>query len=284
MEIIVGKYCGFCAGVNYCVNKAESIINESKENIYCLGEIIHNETVINDLETKGMITVNTIEEVPDNSKVIFRAHGEAKEVYEKALAKNLEIIDLTCGKVKIIHNKVEKNNDKYIIIVGKKTHPEVLGTKGYAKNAYVIENEEDIADSFSNFKKTKLTKVYIVVQTTYNESKFNYLLEKIKEKYQNIDIIVDNTICAATKNRQDEVVEITKKADKIIIIGGKHSSNTKELANIAETYCQNVYLVQTLSDLKEYNFSKEDVVGVTAGASTPEYSINEIVKYLGELK
>ena len=284
MQIIVGKYCGFCAGVNYCVAKAEETISNSKENIYCLGEIIHNESVIADLESKGMITVNNIDEVPDNSKVIFRAHGEAKEVYEKAQAKNLDILDLTCGKVRIIHNKVEKNNDKFVIIIGKKTHPEVIGTKGYTINSYVIETEEDIEPSYKAFKESKLKKVYIVAQTTFNEPKFLEYLDKIKELYKDTELIIDNTICDATKNRQDEVTTISKQVNKIIIIGGKHSSNTKELANIALNYCPNVYLIQTVEDLKEYSFNEEDIVGVTAGASTPKELIRDVVDYLGGIK
>ena len=283
MELIVGKYCGFCAGVNYCVTKAEETISNSKEKIYCLGEIIHNETVIADLESKGMITVNNIEEVPDNAKVIFRAHGEAKDVYEKAQAKNIDILDLTCGKVRIIHNKVEKNSNKFVIIIGKKTHPEVIGTKGYTKKCFVIESDEDIKDSYKEYQASKLKQIYIVAQTTFNEPKFNKILEEIKQVYQNEDIIVDNTICEATKNRQDEVVDIAKKVNKMIIIGGKHSSNTKELANIALNYCQNVYLIQTIEDLKDYTFNQDDIVGITAGASTPKELINEIVDYLGGL-
>ncbi len=281
MKIIVGKFCGFCAGVNYCVTKAEETISNSKEKIYCLGEIIHNETVIEDLESKGMITVNSIEEVPNNSKVIFRAHGEAKEVYEKAQAKNLEVLDLTCGKVRVIHNKVEKNSGSFVIIIGKKTHPEVIGTKGYTQKSYVIETEEDIEKSYQAFQESKLDKVYIVAQTTFNEPKFKEYLDKIQDIYKGVDIVIENTICDATRNRQDEVVDIAKQVDKMIIIGGKHSSNTKELANIAEKYCKNVYLVQTIEDLKEYSFNKDAIVGVTAGASTPKESIQEIVDYLG---
>lgn len=281
MKVIVGKYCGFCAGVNYCVTKAKETISKAKENIYCLGEIIHNEKVIEDLESKGMITAENIEDIPDNSKVIFRAHGEAKKVYETAAAKNLEVLDLTCGKVRIIHNKAEKNQDKFVIIVGKKTHPEVIGTKGYTKYGFVIENEEDIKEAYKEYESSKLKQIYIVAQTTFNEPKFHHLLDLIKETFKDVDIIVDNTICDATKNRQDEVTEISKQVNKMVIIGGKHSSNTKELANIAINYCKDVYLIQTIDDLKEYEFNKDDIVGVTAGASTPKEIINEIVEYLG---
>ena len=284
MEIIVGKACGFCAGVNYTIKKATELLEQTKEKIYCLGEIIHNERVINKLENMGMITVESLDEIPDGSKVIFRAHGEAKRVYEEAEKKNLEVIDLTCGKVRLVHIKVEKaKEDSFVIIIGKKSHPETIGTLGYAgNNSYVIEKVEDFNDLPASFKESKLNKVYIVVQTTFNDALFAEYVDKIKELID-AEIIVDNTICDATRNRQQEVLEMSKDVDKMIIIGGKHSSNTKELATVAETNCSNIYLVQELEDLKDVEFTEKDKVGVTAGASTPQESIDEIVSYLGGL-
>ena len=283
MKIIVGKSCGFCAGVNYTIKKATELLEETKDKIYCLGEIIHNERVISKLEKMGMITVNSIDEIPDGSKVIFRAHGEAKHVYEEAKAKHLEIIDLTCGKVRLVHNKVEKGSlDSFVIIIGKKTHPETIGTLGYAgPNSYVIEKEEDLINLKEAFTASKLNKAYIVAQTTFNDALFAEYVDKIKE-ILNTEIIVDNTICAATRNRQEEALEISKSVDKMIIIGGKHSSNTKELATVAQENCNDIYLVQELEDLMSVEFKENDKVGITAGASTPQESIDEIVNYLKE--
>ena len=229
----------------------------------------------------GMITVNSLEEIPSHSKVIFRAHGEAKHVYEEAKKKELEVIDLTCGKVRLIHTKVEQADDSFVIIIGKKSHPETIGTLGYAKNSYVIESEEDFNNLQEAFNNSKLNKVYVVAQTTFNDSLFAEYVNKIKE-ILDTEIIVDNTICAATRNRQEEVLEMSQKVNKMIIIGGKHSSNTKELATVAEKNCQDIYLVQELNDLKEVVFNNEDIIGITAGASTPQESIDEIVNYLKE--
>jgi len=283
MEIKIAKLCGFCAGVNYTIKKATELLEETNDKIYCLGEIIHNERVINKLENMGMITVDNINEIPEGSKVIFRAHGEAKKVYEEAKKNNLEIIDLTCGKVRLVHNKVEKaSSEDFVIIIGKKTHPETIGTLGYAgNNSYVIENEEDFNNLKETFNKSKLNKVYIVAQTTFNDLLFREYIEKIKDLL-NVEVIVDNTICDATRNRQEEVLEMSESVDKMIIIGGKHSSNTKELAMVAQENCREIYLVQELDDLKDVEFNEKDKVGITAGASTPRESIDEIVNYLKE--
>ena len=280
MELTIGKLCGFCAGVNYTINKTIEIL-EKEKNIYCLGEIIHNERVIKRLEDMGMITVNSLDDIPPHSKVIFRAHGEAKHVYEEAKKKELEIIDLTCGKVRLIHTKVEQADDSFVIIIGKKSHPETIGTLGYAKNSYVIESDEDFNNLQDAYNNSKLNKVYVVAQTTFNDLLFAEYVDKIKELLDT-EIIVDNTICAATRNRQEEVLEMSKNVDKMIIIGGKHSSNTKELATVAEKNCQNIYLVQELADLKDVEFNENDKIGITAGASTPGESIDEIVSYLKE--
>lgn len=282
MEVIVGKTSGFCFGVENAVSGAQKVLKENNEKIYCLGEIIHNEQVIKSLENCGMITVDNLEEVPEGGNVIFRAHGEAKKVYEMAEKRNLKVFDFTCPKVKAIHIKVEREKEKsFIIIVGKRNHPEIIGTKGFAgENSYVIENEDDILDCYMEYEKTNLGRVYVVSQTTFSSAKFDKLLEEIQLNFYEADVFVDKTICDSTENRQQETREISKKANQMIIIGGKHSSNTKELAKVAEENCGKVYLVQTVDDLKGVEFSENDVVGVMAGASTPRESIEEIVNLL----
>lgn len=281
MEIIVGKLAGFCFGVENAVSEALKKLEFSESEVYCLGEIVHNEQVVKNLENKGMITVSSIDEIPDNSNVIFRAHGEPKRVYDEAKKKNLQIIDLTCPKVKAIHIKVEKEkDDAFIIIVGKKNHPETIGTQGFAgKNSFVIENEDEILDCYMEYEKTNLGRVFIVSQTTFSSVKFDKLIEELELNFYEADVIVDKTICDATENRQKETREISKKVNKMIIIGGKHSSNTKELAKIAEENCGNVYLVQSIEDLKNVKFSDNDKIGIMAGASTPKESIDKIVKF-----
>lgn len=286
MEIIVGKTSGFCFGVENAVTCAEKCLIDNKEKVYCLGEIIHNEQVIESLEKMGMITVNNICEIPDGQNVIFRAHGESKNVYALANSKNLNILDFTCPKVRAIHIKVEKEKqNSFIIIIGKRNHPEIIGTKAFAgTNSFVIENEDDILDCYIEYEKTNLGRVYIVSQTTFSSLKFDKLVEEIQLNFCEADVFVDKTICDSTENRQKEAKELCKISNKMIIIGGKHSSNTKELARIAEENCKNVYLIQTVEDLKNMHFFESDKIGIMAGASTPKQNIENVVNYLKSYK
>lgn len=283
MEIIVGKLSGFCPGVKNTIKKAEIALKEKKE-VYCLGEIIHNGQVIKSLENKGMITVNNIEDIPNGENVIFRAHGEPEISYEKAEKKNLKIIDLTCGNVKIIHDKVkEKKENYFIIILGNKKHPEVIGTKGFSgKNSYVIESEDDILDAYIECEKSNLRQVYIVSQTTFGDKEFDELALEIEKNFVEFNIIKDKTLCNATEKRQKEVEEISKIVNSMVVIGGKHSANSKELAKISEKNCRQVYFVETAEELKNADFSGIEKVGVMAGASTPQKDIDDVINLLKE--
>lgn len=282
MEIIIGKNSGFCNGVRYTVEQANKSLNDNT-NIYCLGEIVHNERVISELENKGMKTIDNIEDVPNNSKVIIRAHGEKKSTYEKAKENNIEIIDLTCGKIKSIRKQIsEKAIDNFIIIIGKKEHPETLGVLSFVEpNAIIIENEEDIPNYLEKLQEASLKKVYIVSQTTFNSDKFDSLVHKIKDVTP-AEVEINKTICNATSNRQEETRTLSKEVDAMIIIGGKHSSNTKELEVVSKENCNNVFLVQDYKELEEIDFSGIDKVGIMAGASTPQNVVNEIVEYLNK--
>lgn len=281
MNIVIGKTSGFCNGVENTIKRAEDAL--SKEKIYCLGEIVHNERVINDLENKGMITISNIDDAPNNSKVIIRAHGELKETYDKAKEKNIEVIDLTCGKIKAIRVKISKKvEEHYIIIIGKKNHPESLGVLSFSgNNSSIIEDKEDIKDVITNFSKTNLNKIYIVSQTTFNSDKFDELVSIIKES-TNKEVEVDKTICDATSKRQNETRELSKTVDTMIIVGGKKSSNTKELEIIAKEHCNNVILIQDKDDLKDNEIVGENI-GIMAGASTPTIVVEEIINEIEKL-
>ena len=282
MEIILNKLNGFCAGSSNTIKQANDILDKYDENIYCLGEILHNERVISSLENKGMITISSIDEVPDGAKLIFRAHGETKENYLKVKNKNIMLFDFTCPKVKKIHDKVLLNSkDSFIIIIGKKTHPEVVGTNSFAgDNSYVIENDSDIDDCFNKVIESNLNNIYICSQTTYSSEKFNEITDFIQSKYNNYTYIIDNTTCPATKNRQDETSRLSDTVDAMIVIGGKHSSNTLELANIAREKLEKVFLVQDISDLEDINLSNINKLGISSGASTPNEVTNEIIDYI----
>ena len=276
MRIIEGKENGFCFGVQRSINKTKNLLKD-KELIYALGDLVHNEEVINELKQEGLIVVQDLGDVPKNNKVIFRAHGETLENYQKAQERNLEVIDLTCGKVKRIHRIIQNNSDNnFILIIGKKTHPEVIGHISYAKNYSVIENISDISLSKESFNKSNLKNIYYVVQTTFNSEKFQEILKEVKKVYQDISINGVNTICETTINRQREVLDIAKKATKVIIVGDRKSSNTKELFNLAKENNSEVYLILQKEELKEISLKDSDIVGIIGGASTSIEMINEI--------
>ena len=282
MKITIGKTSGFCNGVENTVKRAENALGNEK--VYCLGEIVHNERVIHDLEANGMITINKIEDAPNNSKVIIRAHGELKETYDKAKEKNIEILDLTCGKIKAIRVKISKKlDDHYIIIIGKKNHPESLGVLSFSgDNSNIIEDKEDINEIIDKVNNSLFNKIYIVSQTTFNSDKFDELISIIKNKTTK-EVIVDKTICDATSKRQNETRELSKLVDTMIIVGGKKSSNTKELEIIAKENCDNVILIQEKNDLNNNQIVGEDI-GIMAGASTPTIVVEEIIKELKQEK
>lgn len=282
MKITIGKTSGFCNGVENTVKRAENALGNEK--VYCLGEIVHNERVIHDLEANGMITINKIEDAPNNSKVIIRAHGELKETYDKAKEKNIGILDLTCGKIKTIRVKISKKlEDHYIIIIGKKNHPESLGVLSFSgDNSNIIEDKEDINEIIDKVNNSPLNKIYIVSQTTFNSDKFDELISIIKNKTTK-EVIVDKTICDATSKRQNETRELSKLVDTMIIVGGKKSSNTKELEIIAKENCDNVILIQEKNDLNNNQIVGEHI-GIMAGASTPTIVVEEIIEELKQEK
>ena len=230
MEIIVGRTAGFCYGVKRAVKSAENEINNSEEQVCCLGEIVHNKQVVNELKEKGIKFVENIDEA--NNKTIIRAHGIPKEVYEKAKQKNIEIIDCTCPNVLKIHKiaKEYADNGYFIFLCGSKTHPENLGTISYCgENVYVIEKENDTFKALEKLEKTGIKKILVISQTTYSLEKFYIIEEIIRNKLpRNIELEIKNTICKATELRQKETEKISKKVDMMIIIGGANSSNTKK--------------------------------------------------------
>ena len=284
MEIILGKTSGFCFGVANTVKRAYGELTNSNENVYCLGEIVHNERVVEELSQKGMIFVKNIDEVPNNSKLIIRAHGEPKQTYEKAQIKNIELLDLTCGKIKVIRSKIEKaKEDAFVILIGKKNHPETIGTISFAKYGQIVEEKDDIVNLEQIIKNSGLKRIKVLSQTTFSKEKFNTLSNEIINSFPNYEIDIDNTICDATSERQEETKEIAQNVDVMIVIGGKNSSNTKELYNVANKYCQNVIMIQDVSDI-DIELKSDYKVGVIAGASTSEKSIEEVIDFLHENK
>lgn len=279
MEIVLGKTAGFCYGVRNAVMKAEEKLKEHKQ-VSCLGELVHNGQVIKKLASLGMNVVERIEDA--NKKVIIRAHGIAKEVYNKAKKLNIEIFDFTCPSVLKIHNIAEEyaNKGYYIFLIGGKKHPETLGTISFCgDNSYLLENEEEIEEAVEKLKQSNIKKLFIIVQTTFSLEKFETMIEEIKSKIdKDMEIEVRNTICNATRIRQEETSEISKNVECMIIIGGKNSSNTKKLFDIAKENCNNTFIIETKDELDLEKIKKCEKVGIMAGASTPDESINDVIR------
>jgi 4-hydroxy-3-methylbut-2-enyl diphosphate reductase len=278
MEVVLAKTSGFCFGVKRAVDTVYEQIDKNK-NIYTYGPIIHNEEVVKDLQEKGVQVLNSKEELEalDNGSVIIRSHGVPKDIYELIEKKGIECIDATCPFVKRIHNIVdrESKNGRHIIIIGNDGHPEVEGIKGWSNTpATVIESKEEAL----GFDAESGEKLCIVSQTTFNYKKFQYLVEIFQKK--GYDIIVANTICNATQERQSEAVELAAKADVMIVIGGTHSSNTRKLYELCKSECENTYYIQTLADLQIDIPNSVELVGITAGASTPNKIIEEVQNYV----
>lgn len=284
MKIIIGKTSGFCGGVQNAVIKTEKELNNNKSDIYCLGEIVHNKQVIENLKRQGLKVIENIEDA--KGKTIIRAHGVPKEIYNKAKEQNIELVDLTCPKVVKIHDIAEEyaNKGYFVILVGVEEHPETIGTISFCGNDhYLIRSINDIKFAIEKIKNSGIKKVLVISQTTYSLAKFNNIIEKLKENLENdYELEIKNTICSATKMRQEETEELSKIVDFMIIVGGKNSSNTKKLYEISKTNCSNVILVETADEINFDNIKKYETIGIMAGASTPKESVEEIKNKLNK--
>ena len=275
MEVIVAKTAGFCFGVERAVNQVYDQIKHGSGPIYTLGPIIHNEEVVWDLEEKGVKVLNSENEISalTEGTVIIRSHGVGKHIYDMLKAQGVQIVDATCPFVKKIHRIVQEQNlqGRRVIIIGDETHPEVEGIKGWGDaRTMVVKNEEQM-EKLPSFTGEKLC---IVSQTTFNYNKFKDLVEKFEKK--GYDILVLNTICNATQERQVEAERIASQVDAMIVIGGKNSSNTRKLYEICQKECKDTYYIQTLDDLNPESVNSVRSVGITAGASTPKKIIEEV--------
>lgn len=279
MEVKVAKTAGFCFGVKRAVEKVYEQTEKSGQRIYTYGPIIHNDEVVRDLEEKGVVLLNGREELAELSEgtVIIRSHGVGRDIYRLIEERGLQLVDATCPFVKKIHRIVERESaaGKRIVIIGNERHPEVEGIMGWCHNcADVIETEEKAEE----FEVSEGERVCIVSQTTFNNKKFQNLVEILSKKVYDSTVI--NTICSATDERQAEAAQMAKQVGAMIVIGGRHSSNTQKLFDICNKECENTYFIQTLKDLEQKQLPPVDCVGITAGASTPNYIIKEVQSYV----
>lgn len=276
MEIILAKEAGFCFGVKRAIDLSTKT-HEQGISFVTFGEIIHNKQVVRSLEDMGIHAVDSFDGL-EGKNVLIRSHGISKSVYEEAEEKGIHLIDGTCPYVKKIQKIVEKASQEgfEIIIVGDKAHPEVIGVSGWSTMPVHVIYAIDEAMALLPIKKA-----CIVCQTTITESKWNEVLSVIQTKVE--DLLVHNTICEATRQRQMSADELSKEVDIMLVIGGLHSSNTRKLLEVCKKNCKKAYHIETLEEIEMINFDNCDKIGVTAGASTPDWIINKILNALQKM-
>ena len=287
MEIRLATSAGFCFGVKRAVDTVYEQLQTGKT-IYTYGPIVHNEEVVKELAGKGVRVIESrqgLEQLPDLSKlpdrhagtVIIRAHGVPREVQQCMEQKGWEVIDATCPFVKRIHRIVEERSSlgEHILVVGSPKHPEVEGIVGWCNGPVDVLESIEEAENYAPPEGKKLT---VVAQTTFNYNKFQHIVEIFEKKGYNVSIV--NTICNATEERQREAREVAAEVDAMIVIGGKHSSNTAKLYEICREMCDHTYFIQTLDDLHLELPKSARLVGITAGASTPNKLIEEVQNYV----
>ena len=280
MNIKISEKAGFCFGVKRAMGLAwRELCDEHDKQTYALGPLIHNKQAVEKYEERGLITVDDIEEIPSDVKMIIRSHGVSKSIYDRAEEKGLDVVDTTCPFVKKIHDIVKENYDtgKKIILIGDKNHPEVIGINGWCKNtAITIKTIEEAEVLELNNDKSYCA----VAQTTMNLEVYRKIVEILKTKADDIEF--NNTICSSTKARQEAARELASEMDCMIVIGGKHSSNTQKLVGICKEVCP-TFAIETRDDLDVEEIKKYENVGITAGASTPDWIIDDIIEYLKSL-
>ena len=278
MEVTLAKTAGFCFGVKRAVDKVYELADQ-EDTVYTFGPIIHNEEVVQDLESKGVQVLNSLDELTavTDGIVVIRSHGVPREVYQLMDEKHIRYADATCPYVRKIHKLVEKHSreGRRIVIVGNDHHPEVEGIKGWCLTPPIVISTTEEA---GNLPISQSEPICVVSQTTFNYNKFKDIVEILEKK--RYDRIVLNTICSATEERQEEAVRLASQVDAMIVIGGKTSSNTQKLFEICSNACENTYYIQTLVDLDIKPFQSFRHVGITAGASTPNKIIEEVQRYV----
>ncbi len=273
----LAKTAGFCYGVKRAVDEVYAAV-ESGEKICTLGKLIHNQQVVDDLESKGVKWYDSIEQVPDNTKVIIRTHGVGKAVYEQLKARNKSYTNLTCPFVEKIHKIVSKHYDEgfKIIIVGDKNHPEVIGINGWCNNEALVlyDTETQVPSEFVN------SPCCVVAQTTINKEKFVQIVQFIKKTCKDVQFF--DTICNATTKRQEEAAQLAADSDVMLVVGGMESSNTAKLYEISKSLCPCTFHIQTYEDIPQQINKNNKKIGITAGASTPGRIIEEVVRAMEE--
>lgn len=279
MELIIANTAGFCFGVNNAVKIVFDLATKSDDKIYTLGPIIHNNQVVEKLNEYGVKSINDPEIISAPAKVVIRAHGVGESVISELMDRGLDIVDASCPYVKKIQILVnERYNDGYqIIIIGDKNHPEIIGINGWCGNsAYIIDDEEQVKE-LPDMKK----KICVVAQTTFIRAKWEKIIKSLNKRFE--IVLKFDTICNATDKRQIEAEKISKEVDMVLVIGGNNSSNTNKLYEICKKNCEKTFKIQTADDIPSVDIKKIKKIGITAGASTPDWVIKEVIHKMSEL-
>ena len=273
---------GFCAGVRYALSYLDKVNEDSNEQVYARREIVHNQRVVSDMKKKGIKFVDELDEVPDNSVVVFSAHGVSPEVVNYAKKRNMKIADATCPLVTRVHRKAIKLNSEYeIIYIGHEGHDEAVGTMGEAK-MHLVETEEDVELLLNKVDKTK--PITYLMQTTLSVRETKKIVDKIVEVFPHIEHPKKDDICYATTERQEAVDSMMDFVDCMLVVGAKNSSNSVRLMELAKKSKPSSFRVFSASELEKDYFQVHKIftLGITAGASTPQVSVDEILNRLRE--
>jgi len=275
VRVHIAAACGFCYGVRRAVELAA----QAEAGTHTLGPIIHNPQLVDSLSEKGVTPVNSLAEVADGSRLLIRSHGVGPDVYDEAEKRRLHIVDATCPHVKKAQQDARKviNAKKVLVIIGEKDHPEVISISQWGGNRAIIIDKVEEAEEIPYCET-----MGVVVQTTFSQSRFKQIESVLAGKTGHLDVYM--TICAATRQRQEAAVELAGKVDAMIVIGGRNSANTGRLAQVcAEQGCP-TYHVETAAEINPDDFAGMHDIGVTAGASTPDWIIQEVVKMMEDLQ
>ncbi|MBY0450249.1 MAG: 4-hydroxy-3-methylbut-2-enyl diphosphate reductase [Cyanobacteria bacterium] len=285
--ILLAEHHGFCHGVKKAVDKTLAVGQSSEKPVYVLGQLIHNQQVIDHLSEQSIQTVQSLDEVPEGSVCVIRTHGASPELIEAAEARQIEVSDATCPDVRLVQNKaIELAEEGYtVVVVGKADHPEVVGIRAHAKDkvpgAHIVcvNQVSDLQNALTDIPRRRIG---IVSQTTQMEETFFDMVKELSKLSKELKVF--NTICPATYFRQNAALELASKVDFMVVIGGKNSSNTTHLAEICKAEGTPTVHIETYQELEgSALLEKAQTVGVTAGASTPEWLVQEVIDYIGAL-
>ena len=282
MKVLVSKSSGYCSGVKRAIKTLDGAISEysGKNPIFTLGAIIHNPKVIENYKNKGVLALNKIDTLNKNDTLVIRSHGVSPEIIDKLTDKGVNILNATCNFVLKVHEKARELSKKgyFIILIGDKNHPEILGIKGNIKddNFKIINSVKEASDLNSQ------KKIAVISQTTQTRENFIHISKKIIEKIQD-EVFVLNTTCKATEQRQKEAALLSKKVDIMIVIGGKNSANTIHIAEISKKFLPQTYHIENEFDLNMEWFNDKKIAGICSGASTPMEDVDRIKNIINNI-